>query len=58
MADFSNIDTLIDALANSKEMQEVQQTSTAQNDMQLLNLSNPDDFRKAFIASEILNRKY
>ena len=34
------------------------QTSITETDDELLDLSNPDMFRKAFIAAEILNRKY
>ena len=34
------------------------QTSTQEQDNELFDLSDPDEFRKAFIAAEILNRKY
>lgn len=29
-----------------------------EDEQTMLDLSNPDEFRKAFLASEILNRKY
>ncbi|MBQ7530287.1 MAG: hypothetical protein IJT12_01095 [Paludibacteraceae bacterium] len=34
------------------------QTALPEQENELLELSDPDTFRKAFIASEILNRKY
>ena len=34
------------------------QVSAAEAEDELFDLSNPGEFRKAFIASEILNRKY
>ena len=35
-----------------------QQVGSTEQDDVLFDLSDPDEFRKAFIASEILNRKY
>lgn len=34
------------------------QTSSQEQADELFDLSDPDEFRKAFIAAEILNRKY
>ena len=35
-----------------------QPTVVPESEDELINLSDPDEFRRAFIASEILNRKY
>ena len=41
-----------------KQAGKPQQPSTAEADELLFDMSDPDEFKKAFIASEILNRKY
>ncbi len=49
---------VVAAMAAPTHHVEQPQTSIADNENDLLDLSNPDMFRKAFIAAEILNRKY